>query len=130
MNLSRFTLRAAFASSSVFAAEAPRPLNFANDIVPILTKGGCNSGGCHGKSGGQNGFKLSLLGFEPSEDLLHAGGVAIEELEGEVGEKEAFVVIRRAVGQDNASGDSHELLAPGRVDFPEAEMGKIVAWLG
>lgn len=71
MNLSRFTLLAAFASSSVFAAEAPRPLNFANDIVPILTKGGCNSGGCHGKSGGQNGFKLSLLGFEPQEDFEH-----------------------------------------------------------
>ena len=28
----------------------------------------CNSGGCHGKSGGQNGFKLSLLGFYPDED--------------------------------------------------------------
>ncbi|MSR42817.1 MAG: DUF1553 domain-containing protein [Pedosphaera sp.] len=44
------------------------PINFANQIVPIFTKSGCNSGGCHGKSGGQNGFKLSLLGFEPTED--------------------------------------------------------------
>ncbi len=68
MNLPRLTLLAALASSSAFAADAPRPLNFANDIVPILTKGSCNSGGCHGKSGGQNGFKLSLLGFEPQED--------------------------------------------------------------
>ena len=46
----------------------PKPINFANQIVPIFTKAGCNSGGCHGKSGGQNGFRLSLLGFEPSED--------------------------------------------------------------
>ncbi len=53
------------------AADAPRPLNFANDIVPILTKGSCNSGGCHGKASGQNGFKLSLLGFEPQEDYEH-----------------------------------------------------------
>jgi hypothetical protein len=44
------------------------PINFANEIVPIFTKGGCNGGGCHGKSSGQNGFKLSLLGFEPTED--------------------------------------------------------------
>jgi len=43
-------------------------INFANRIVPIFTKRGCNGGGCHGKSGGQNGFKLSLLGFEPTED--------------------------------------------------------------
>ena len=47
------------------------PVNFANQIVPIFTKLGCNSGGCHGKSGGQNGFRLSLLGFEPTEDYEH-----------------------------------------------------------
>lgn len=45
------------------------PINFPNQIVPIFTKLGCNSGGCHGKASGQNGFKLSLLGFEPGEDF-------------------------------------------------------------
>src|SRR5260370_22184342 len=45
------------------------PINFANQIVPILTKLGCNGGGCHGKASGQNGFKLSLLGFEPEVDF-------------------------------------------------------------
>src|SRR6266571_5048018 len=34
-------------------------VNFPNQIVPIFTKAGCNAGGCHGKSSGQNGFKLS-----------------------------------------------------------------------
>ncbi len=57
---------------AVAAAPATQPqlrsINFANQIVPIFTKTGCNSGGCHGKSGGQNGFRLSLLGFEPTED--------------------------------------------------------------
>ncbi|MDB5349825.1 MAG: Ig-like protein [Planctomycetota bacterium] len=46
----------------------PPPIHFTNQIVPIFTKLGCNSGGCHGKSGGQNGFRLSLLGFEPELD--------------------------------------------------------------
>jgi hypothetical protein len=45
------------------------PINFGNQIVPIFTKLGCNSGGCHGKASGQNGFKLSLLGFEPEVDF-------------------------------------------------------------
>jgi hypothetical protein len=45
-----------------------KPIHFGNQIVPIFTKNGCNGGGCHGKSGGQNGFRLSLLGFEPTED--------------------------------------------------------------
>jgi hypothetical protein len=44
------------------------PISFANHIVPIFTKLGCNGGGCHGKSGGQNGFALSLLGFVPEFD--------------------------------------------------------------
>src|SRR5262249_52265122 len=41
------------------------PINFPNQITPLFTKYSCNGGGCHGKSGGQNGFRLSLLGFEP-----------------------------------------------------------------
>src|SRR6187431_3203738 len=57
--------------TAVLARAEERPLNFANDIVPIFTKAGCNSGGCHGKASGQNGFKLSLLGFEPAEDYEH-----------------------------------------------------------
>ncbi len=52
----------------VQGAERVRPINFTNDIVPIFSKLGCNSGSCHGKSTGQNGFKLSLLGFEPRVD--------------------------------------------------------------
>ncbi|HUR52832.1 MAG TPA: DUF1549 and DUF1553 domain-containing protein, partial [Gemmataceae bacterium] len=44
------------------------PINFANHVVPVFTKLGCNSGGCHGKIAGQNGFRLSLLGFEPELD--------------------------------------------------------------
>lgn len=46
----------------------PRPVDFANEIVPLLSRYGCNSGGCHGKASGQNGFKLSLFGFDPVHD--------------------------------------------------------------
>jgi hypothetical protein len=53
---------------SVTNIEVDLPVNFPNQVVPIFTKYGCNSGGCHGKSGGQNGFRLSLLGFVPDED--------------------------------------------------------------
>ena len=55
----------------VIGMETIEPVNFPNQVVPIFTKLGCNSGGCHGKSAGQNGFKLSLLGFEPREDFEH-----------------------------------------------------------
>jgi hypothetical protein len=45
-----------------------RPVAFATEVVPIFTKLGCNGGTCHGKSSGQNGFRLSLLGFDPALD--------------------------------------------------------------
>lgn len=44
------------------------PVSFENDIIPVLTKAQCNSGGCHGKAEGQNGFKLSVFGFDPQAD--------------------------------------------------------------
>ena len=46
----------------------PRPISFDNDVIPILTKATCNAGGCHGKAEGQNGFKLSVFGFDPPSD--------------------------------------------------------------
>ena len=47
----------------------PQPISFRRDIQPILTKAACNSGGCHGKADGQNGFKLSLFGFDDESDF-------------------------------------------------------------
>src|SRR5215218_360141 len=45
------------------------PATFERDVEPILTRAGCNAGACHGKARGQNGFPLSLLGFDPEFDL-------------------------------------------------------------
>ena len=45
-----------------------KPLSFELDVQPILTARGCNQGACHGKARGQNGFQLSLLGFDSDFD--------------------------------------------------------------
>jgi Protein of unknown function (DUF1553)/Protein of unknown function (DUF1549) len=56
----------------VLATEPTGEVSFVNDVVPLLTKSGCNTGVCHAKAGGgQNGFQFSLLGFEPKEDFEH-----------------------------------------------------------
>src|SRR6059058_5738924 len=44
------------------------PVSFELDVIPILTRAGCNMGACHGKARGQNGFQLSLLGFDRDFD--------------------------------------------------------------
>ncbi len=55
-------------SSRAGAAELA-PVTFEHDVLPILTRAGCNAGACHGKARGQNGFQLSLLGFDPDFDF-------------------------------------------------------------
>jgi len=44
------------------------PPSFRHDVLPVLTRYGCNQGACHGKLAGQNGFKLSLRGYAPEWD--------------------------------------------------------------
>ncbi|MCX8138369.1 MAG: hypothetical protein N3E46_01630, partial [Gemmataceae bacterium] len=43
-------------------------VDFVREVEPILTKAGCNSGGCHGAALGRGGFRLSLFGFDPAFD--------------------------------------------------------------
>jgi len=45
-----------------------RQVDFATEIEPLMSRFGCNAGGCHGKQSGQNGFKLSLFGFDTDFD--------------------------------------------------------------
>ena len=52
----------------VLGVAQPSPVLFRQDILPILTRAGCNSGGCHGKAEGQNGFRLSVFGYDAVAD--------------------------------------------------------------
>jgi hypothetical protein len=45
------------------------PVSFRRDVLPALTKSGCNAGACHGTPTGKNGFRLSLRGYDPALDL-------------------------------------------------------------
>jgi hypothetical protein len=46
------------------------PPSFRNDVLPIISKAGCNTGGCHGALAGKGGFRLSLFGYNPEADFL------------------------------------------------------------
>jgi Protein of unknown function (DUF1553)/Protein of unknown function (DUF1549) len=49
-------------------AKSPVKPEFVNDVMPILSKAGCNASACHGSPVGKGGFKLSLFGYEPELD--------------------------------------------------------------
>ena len=58
----------AVAKVKVQQTRDPFDWNFANHVVPVLTRIGCNSGACHGALAGKGGFKLSLRGYDPAAD--------------------------------------------------------------
>ncbi len=79
-----------FASSQAAFGDSPVP-SFRNEVIPMMTKVGCNSGACHGALAGKGGFKLSLRGYAPDVDY--------------------FVMTRQALGRRiDTSEPGHSLL--------------------
>ncbi len=50
----------------VAKAAEEQPISFRLDVMPVFMKGECNR--CHGAARGQDGFRLSLWGFDPDGD--------------------------------------------------------------
>jgi hypothetical protein len=76
-------------------ADAP---SYLDEVVPLLTKAGCNQGACHGKGAGQNGFRLSLRGYAP--ELDHRS--LTRELDArriDPAQPESSLLLRKATGQ-------------------------------
>jgi hypothetical protein len=93
------------------AADAP---SFNTNVVPLLTKAGCNQGSCHGKGSGQNGFRLSLRGFAPDQDYRwitrEFSGRRIDRTK-----PEESLLLRKATGQTPHEGG--RLFAPGGREY-------------
>ncbi|MGJ8694937.1 MAG: PSD1 and planctomycete cytochrome C domain-containing protein [Verrucomicrobiaceae bacterium] len=53
---------------AIKSADADRRISFQQDVVPVLTAAGCNTGSCHGSARGRDGFMLSLFGYDPDGD--------------------------------------------------------------
>ncbi len=87
---------------------------FTTDVRPVLTKLGCNSGGCHGKSTGQNGFKLSLLGYEPAEDFKAMAREAAGRRISPAAPERSLVLLKATGAIPHGGGRP---LAPGSEDY-------------
>jgi hypothetical protein len=85
-----------------FAAE---PFHFENDVLPILSRYGCNASGCHGKAEGQGGFKLSVFASDPEAD--HAA--VVKEARGRrvfPARPEESLLLRKGTGRAPHGGGS------------------------
>jgi len=91
--------RAATASIPVVVANASsdRPISWTLDVMPVFMASGCNSGACHGSARGQDGFRLSLFGFDPQGDYHRV----TRELSGRrinLARPELSLLLRKALG--------------------------------
>jgi hypothetical protein len=90
---------------TVEQSTAARRFHFESDIVPLLSRHTCNASGCHGKAEGQNGFKLSVFGFDPAADYA----ALVKEGRGRrvfPSAPEASLLIRKMSGQTAHGGGS------------------------
>jgi len=112
---------AAWLMLALFAAEPQRAVNFDTEIIPVLTKAGCNAGACHGAAAGRGGFHLSLLGADAAADFE----VIVQALEGRrinLAHPERSLVLAKPTGQLDHGGD-----VALDADGPGAE--RILAWI-
>ncbi|MCA8971287.1 MAG: DUF1549 domain-containing protein [Planctomycetes bacterium] len=52
----------------VRSIDQPKSVSYEREVLPTLTRAGCNQGACHGAAAGKNGFSLSLFGYDPERD--------------------------------------------------------------
>jgi hypothetical protein len=103
-----------------FASESPA-LRFRNDVVPVLTKAGCNTGKCHGSASGKDGFRLSLFGYDPAGDHFRL----TREVPGRrvnVASPEYCLLVNKATGSVPHTGGK-------RLDRDSPHFQTLLAWL-
>ncbi len=105
----------------VRGAARRRTISFVNDVLPVLTRSGCNTGSCHGTSRGKDGFHLSLFGYDPGGD--HAR-IVREQVGRRVNlaAPEESLLVRKATGEARHTGGR-------RIDPGSEQHQALVAWL-
>ncbi len=102
--------------------KAPVPAtSFRLDVLPSLTRSGCNAGACHGSARGQDGFHLSLFGFDPASDF----NAITREQPGRrlnLASPELSLLLQKAIGAVPHTGNK-------RMDPQDARYAAALQWL-
>ncbi|MEO8496335.1 MAG: DUF1553 domain-containing protein [Planctomycetota bacterium] len=105
----------------VIHALGAAPVDFDTEVVPILTKAGCNAAACHGSAAGRGGFKLSLFGGDPAWDYDEI----VHRLEGRrinLTTPESSLVIAKSTEQFAHEGGT-------RFDYDGSEAALLARWI-
>jgi hypothetical protein len=107
--------------ATVSAGDDQTAVEFDNEIIPILTKAGCNAGACHGAAVGRGGFKLSLYGGDPESDYRSM----VLELEGRrvnLAKPDESLIVLKATESIEHGGGNH-------LDYDGAGAKLLMQWI-
>ncbi|MBN8421747.1 MAG: DUF1549 domain-containing protein [Verrucomicrobia bacterium] len=96
--------------------------DYVRDVMPIMSKLGCNQGTCHGAKEGKAGFKLSLRGYDPVYDVL-AFADDLSSRRANVASPEHSLMLLKASGSVPHEGG--QLTVPGELYYESLK-----AWIG
>jgi hypothetical protein len=95
--------------------------SFRNDVLPVMTKMGCNSGPCHGAAAGKNGFKLTLRGYDPITDYYTLTHQALGRRTDRLEPAKSLILLKPTLAVSHGGGRRFD------VDSPEYKV--ISGWL-
>ena len=95
--------------------------SFRNDVLPVMTKMGCNSGACHGAAAGKNGFKLTLRGYDPEVDYYTLTHQALARRTETMEPAKSLILLKPTLAIPHGGGKRFA------VDSPEYEV--IAGWV-
>jgi hypothetical protein len=95
--------------------------SFRNDVLPVMTKVGCNSGPCHGAAAGKNGFKLSLRGYDPVTDYYTLTHQALARRTDRLEPAKSLILLKPTLAISHGGGRRFD------VDSPEYKI--VSGWL-
>jgi hypothetical protein len=95
--------------------------SFRNDVLPVMTKVGCNSGPCHGAAAGKNGFKLTLRGYDPITDYYTLTHQALARRTDRLEPAKSLILLKPTLAISHGGGRRFD------VDSPEYKV--IAGWL-
>src|SRR6266478_6337537 len=104
----------ATAKIKVEKTQEPVDWSFRNDVIPMMTKIGCNSGACHGALAGKGGFKLSLRGYAPEVDHFVMTRQALGRRVDRVDPAQSLVLLKPTMSINHGGGQRLEV---GSSDF-------------
>ena len=117
-------------------SDPPPRVDFDSEIIPLITKAGCNSGACHGAAAGRGGLHLSLLGSDAAADYE----AIVQSLEGRrinTAKPERSLIFAKPTGQLDHGGDTvieedspaaHRLLSWIRSGAPRGAKRKLTSF--